>query len=98
MLDSRNNIIAFGGRHIKGSGPKYMNSPETLLYQKRRIEPEPGTIVIWPAQWTHQHKGNMVLEGNKYIVTGWIHNMWTDQHLAGHLVAPDNPPGESELL
>ncbi len=37
VLDNRNNIIAFGGRHIKGSGPKYMNSPETLLYQKRRI-------------------------------------------------------------
>ncbi len=69
-----------------------------FLYQKRRLTPEPGTIVIWPAQWTHQHKGNMVLEGNKYIVTGWIHNMWTDHHLAGHLVAPDNPPGESELL
>ena len=62
-----------------------------FLYQKRRIQPEPGTIVIWPAQWTHQHKGNMVLSGNKYIVTGWIHHMWSDHDIAGHLIAPDTP-------
>lgn len=66
-----------------------------FLYQKRRITPEPGTIVIWPAQWTHQHKGNMVLSGNKYIVTGWIHNMWTDHYINGHLIAPDD--GAAEL-
>jgi hypothetical protein len=33
-----------------------------FLYQKKRVQPSPGTIVIWPAQWTHQHKGNMVLK------------------------------------
>ena len=62
-----------------------------FLYQKKRVQPEPGTIVIWPAQWTHQHKGNMVLKGNKYIITGWIHHMWSDHDIAGHLIAPDTP-------
>ena len=62
-----------------------------FLYQKKRVQPEPGTIVIWPAQWTHHHKGNMVLSGNKYIVTGWIHHMWSDHDIAGHLIAPDTP-------
>ena len=69
-----------------------------FLYQKKRIQPSPGTIVIWPAQWTHQHKGNMVLEGYKYIVTGWIHTMWTDHNIAGGLIAPDAPPENSVMI
>ena len=69
-----------------------------FLYQKKRVQPEPGTIVIWPAQWTHQHKGNMVLEGYKYIVTGWIHTMLTDHNIAGGLIAPDAPPENSVMI
>jgi len=30
-------VVAFGGRSIDGREPKYINSPETELYQKRRI-------------------------------------------------------------
>jgi len=30
-------VVAFGGRSIDGNEPKYINSPETELYQKRRI-------------------------------------------------------------
>lgn len=41
-------------------------------YQKRRIKPTQGTVVIFPAGMTHVHRGNMVLgDRNKYIVTGW---------------------------
>lgn len=41
-------------------------------YQKRRIKPSTGTVVVFPAGLTHVHRGNMVLgETNKYIVTGW---------------------------
>ena len=69
-----------------------------FLYQKKRVQPSPGTIVIWPAQWTHQHKGNMVLKGYKYIVTGWIHTMWTDHNIAGTLIAPDAPPENSVMI
>ncbi len=31
----RGEIIAFGGRVVQGDGPKYINSPETELFQKR---------------------------------------------------------------
>jgi hypothetical protein len=44
-----------------------------FLYQKRRIKPTTGTVVIWPAGFTHTHKGNLVLEGTKYVVTGWYY-------------------------
>ena len=44
-----------------------------FLYQKRRIEPTQGTVVLWPAGFTHTHKGNLVLSGTKYVVTGWYY-------------------------
>jgi len=42
-----------------------------FLYQKRRIRPTAGTVVIWPAGFTHVHKGNTVFSQDKYILTGW---------------------------
>ena len=42
-----------------------------FLYQKQRLKPEVGTIVIWPAGWTHVHRGNPPLSGSKYIITTW---------------------------
>lgn len=43
-----------------------------FLYQKRRIKPQKGTVVIFPAGMCHVHKGNLVLgDRTKYIVTGW---------------------------
>ncbi len=42
-----------------------------FLYQRRRIKPTAGTVVIWPAGYTHTHKGNTVLTEDKYILTGW---------------------------
>lgn len=42
-----------------------------FLYQRRRIRPTAGTVVVWPAGFTHTHKGNTVLTQDKYILTGW---------------------------
>ncbi len=36
------------------------------------IQPRKGLTLIWPAEWTHAHKGNILKAGNKYIITGWI--------------------------
>lgn len=45
-----------------------------FLYQRLRLRPEANTMIIWPAAYTHTHRGNTVL-GNtsKYIVTGWFY-------------------------
>ena len=40
------------------------------LYQKRKIKPERGTVVIWPGSFTHLHRGNPPMS-DKYIATGW---------------------------
>lgn len=37
IFDKRGNVIAFGGRILKDGEPKYLNSPETPIFNKRRI-------------------------------------------------------------
>ena len=44
-----------------------------FLDQRRRLKVPAGTVVIWPAGFTHVHKGNTVLKGDKYILTGWYY-------------------------
>ena len=36
------------------------------------IQPRKGLTLIWPAEWTHAHRGNTLRAGSKYIITGWI--------------------------
>ena len=36
------------------------------------VQPRKGLTLIWPAEWTHVHKGNIVTAGSKYIITGWM--------------------------
>ena len=37
IIDLRGNVIAFGGRVLDDSKPKYINSPETVVYKKSRM-------------------------------------------------------------
>ena len=36
------------------------------------VRPQKGLTLIWPAEWTHAHKGNKLIRGYKYIITGWL--------------------------
>jgi len=36
------------------------------------IKPRKGLTIIWPAEWTHAHKGNVLLGESKYMITGWL--------------------------
>ena len=54
----------------------YLNSVEEggeteFLYQGVKIKPEPGKLAIFPAYYTHPHRGNPIYKGIKYIVSGW---------------------------
>ena len=42
-----------------------------FLYQKLTCPAKKGLTIIWPAEWTHTHKGQISLTKEKYIVTGW---------------------------
>ena len=41
--------------------------------KKIKIKPETGKTLIWPAEWTHAHRGSVLNGGEKYIITGWLH-------------------------
>ena len=67
-MKARNRILAF---------MVYLNDVneggETeFLYQKCRFKPEKNTLLVWPSQFTHVHRGNPPLSNDKYIITGWV--------------------------
>ena len=52
----------------------YLNTVESggeteFLHSSIRIPPVQGTLTLFPAYWTHPHRGNPPLKGNKYIIT-----------------------------
>jgi len=55
--------------------PTEANGETEFLYQQRRINPVENTMVLWPAAFTHAHRGNLVYgDHTKYIVTGWFYH------------------------
>jgi hypothetical protein len=55
----------------------YLNDVEEggeteFLYYPKRIKPKAGTLILWPATFTHVHRGNPPISNTKYIVNGWI--------------------------
>jgi len=43
-----------------------------FLYQHYRYKPSKGDVIIFPAAYTHTHRGNPPIGGDKYIITGWV--------------------------
>lgn len=43
-----------------------------FLYQSLRFSPKQGTFILFPAHFTHTHRGNPPLTNTKYIATGWV--------------------------
>ena len=54
----------------------YLNTIEQggeteFLYQNKRVKAVQGTLLIWPAGFTHVHRGNPPIGQDKYILTSW---------------------------
>lgn len=42
-----------------------------FLYQNKREKASAGDVLIFPCQYTHVHRGNPPIDGDKYLVTSW---------------------------
>ena len=74
VIDVRGDIVGFGGRVLDKSEPKYMNTPETITYSKRRI-----LYGIHLAKKTK--RSNIILcEGNIDVIT--LHQAGFDNAVA----------------
>ena len=52
--------------HENGGGTDF-------LHQKCSFQPSAGTMVMWPATYTHMHRGSFLTgDTAKYIATGWF--------------------------
>lgn len=55
----------------------YLNTVEKggeteFRLQNRKIAPQQGSVLIFPAGWTHEHRGLPPQSGTKYIITCWL--------------------------
>ncbi len=55
----------------------YLNDVEEggeteLIYLSKRVQARTGRLLLFPAGFTHTHRGNPPLNTTKYIATGWV--------------------------
>ena len=65
---SRNRFLVFSlylNTIKKGGETEFLN-------QSLRVEAVKNRFVMFPASYTHVHRGNPPLSGTKYILTGWV--------------------------
>jgi hypothetical protein len=55
-----------------------------FLYQQRKIQPKVGSLLIAPTAFTHTHRGNKPMGGDKYIATSWLLFQRAEALYGGH--------------
>ena len=55
----------------------YLNTIEEggeteFLYINKRVKAKQGSVLIFPAAFTHTHRGNPPIGKDKYILTSWL--------------------------
>lgn len=62
IIDARGKVLAFGGRAIREGGPKYINSPDTIVYQKGRH------LFGWPQAVNANQRTWFLVEGYMDVI------------------------------
>ncbi len=75
IINHKNQVIAFGGRIIDKGEPKYLNSPESPVFQKR--------YVLYGIPQARKH-----LRGKAIVVEGYMDVIRLHQEGLGYTVAP----------
>lgn len=75
IINPKNQVIAFGGRILDKGEPKYLNSPESQIFQKR--------YVLYGISQARKY-----LRGKAIVVEGYMDVIRLHQEGLGHTVAP----------
>jgi hypothetical protein len=46
---------------------------ETYFFNGK-VKPKKGSLVLFPATWNYNHKGETPISDDKYIITGWVYS------------------------
>ena len=85
IMDRRGKVIAFGGRVMDKSQPKYLNSPETPIFNKRRI------------LYNYNYARDLGYEAKRLIICeGYMDVIAMDKYGVGYAVAPKGEGGSRE--
>lgn len=55
----------------EGGGTEFAHQHQ--VKGKNALKAEKGLTVLWPADWTHTHRGIVAPNEEKIIATGWLH-------------------------
>ena len=66
-------------------------------YQDTVVQAKAGRLAMWPAAWTHPHKGVIPNEGLKYIATGWCYFLPKRKNDALHILFDGHHPDEENI-
>ena len=81
VIDERGDVVAFGGRVLDHSEPKYMNTQETAVYSKRRV------LFALNLAKKSKRQGIILCEGNLDVVT--LHQAGFDNAVASMSRKPE---------
>jgi DNA primase len=90
IFNERGHIVAFGGRVMDDSLPKYINSPETVIYSKRNV--------LYGLNFS---KRGMREKKCAFLVEGYMDVIIPFQHGVNNLVATSGTaltPGQAHML
>jgi hypothetical protein len=51
---------------------EFLDGETEFFYQRKKVNPKTGSVLIAPTAFTHTHRGNRPIDGDKYIATSWI--------------------------
>lgn len=74
IIDVRGDVIGFGGRVMDGATPKYLNSPETLVYNKSRN--------LFALNYAKKSKAGEIILTEGYMDTIALHQAGFDSAVA----------------
>jgi DNA primase len=86
IYDLKGDVVAFGGRSIDGSEPKYLNSPETPVFNKRRV-----LYGLNLAKESIRNKGNVLfMEGYLDVIAAHMFGFSNAVAALGTAITPDH--------